>query len=189
MLTGEGERARRAALAAAAEIEGRAEGAAAKAKREAIAEAVEREGHAEAEAIRAKGEAEAEAMAKKADSFERYGEAAVLDLVAEMLPDLVRSAAEPIGKIANLTVISTEGASQLTRTVTSNIAQGLQIAGDLTGIDLRTVFGKAADKATEASARAASQDVAAEDDEAPHRSGSLFTRGGAQPTGEEPAGE
>ncbi len=184
-LTGEGERARRAALAAAAEIEGRSEGAAAKAKREAIAEAVEREGHAEAEAIRAKGEAEAEAMAKKADSFERYGEAAVLDLVARMLPDLVRSASEPIGKIANLTVISTDGASQLTKTVTSNIAQGLQIAGDLTGIDLRTVFGKAADRATEASTRAAKQDAASGEDATPS-GGSLFMRGGAQPAGEQP---
>jgi flotillin len=139
-LNGEGERARRSALAAADEIEGRARGASQLAERQAIAEAVEREGLAEASAIRAKGEAEAEAMQKKADAFEQYGQAAVLDLVVAMLPELVRAGAEPVSAIDNMTVISTDGASQITRNVASNVTQGMQLAKDLTGLDLRSLL-------------------------------------------------
>jgi flotillin len=136
-LSGEGERSRRAALAQAEEIEGRARGAAEQARREAIAAAVEREGHAEASAVLAKGQAEAEAMDRKAEAFRNYDEAAVLDLVVRVLPELVRAAAEPVSAIDKLTVISTDGASSLARNVATNVETGLQIGSDLTGVDLR----------------------------------------------------
>ena len=139
-LSGEGERSRRSALAEAEEIEGRARGAAQLAEREALAEAVELEGKAEASAIQAKGEAEAIAMQKKADAFDQYGEAAVLDLVVAMLPDLVRAAAEPMASIDRFTVISTDGASQIAKSVATNVEQGVQIASDLTGLDVRALL-------------------------------------------------
>jgi flotillin len=153
-LSGEGERLRRSALAQAEEIEGRARGAAQLAERQAVAEAVELEGRAEASAIQAKGEAEAIAMEKKADAFEQYGEAAVLDLVVTMLPQLVRAAAEPIGSIDRLTVISTDGASQMAKTVATNVEQGVQIASDLTGLDVRGLLTRLA------SSRGLSEDTA-----------------------------
>ena len=135
-LTGEGERARRAALAEANAIEGAKEGEAEQRRRSAIAEAVEREGQAEAAAILAKGEAEADAMARKAEAFAAYGEAAVLDLLVKVLPQVVEAASAPIGAIDKMTVISTDGASSLTKSVAGNVAQGLQLGSDLTGIDL-----------------------------------------------------
>lgn len=46
-------------------------------------------GQAEAEATLAKGKAEAEAKQKIADAFKEYGEAAVLSMVIEMLPQLM----------------------------------------------------------------------------------------------------
>jgi flotillin len=119
-LTGEGERARRAALA----------------------EAVEREGSAEAAAILAKGQAEAQAMQSKADAFEQYGEAAVLDLLVRMLPQVVEAASAPLKAVDKLTVISTDGASALTRTVAANVAQGLQLGTDLTGVDLARLLSR-----------------------------------------------
>jgi flotillin len=143
-LNGEGERSRRQALAQAAEIEGRAEGAAEQARREAIAAAVEREGAAEAAAILAKGHAEAEAMDKRAEAFTHYDEAAVLDLVVKVLPELVRAAAEPLGNIDKMTVISTDGASQVARTVATNVEQGIQIGSDVTGVDLRGLLSRLA---------------------------------------------
>jgi flotillin len=121
-LTGEGERARRAALA----------------------EATEREGSAEASAIKAKGEAEAAAMQSRADAFDAYGEAALLDLLLRVLPQVVAEAAKPISSIDKLTVLSTEGASSLTRTVAGNVAQGLQLGTDLTGIDLSQLLARLA---------------------------------------------
>ncbi|QGG96856.1 flotillin family protein [Actinomarinicola tropica] len=139
-LIGAGERQRREELAKAREIEGRAEGEAEKARREALAEAVRVEGEAEAAAILARGEAEATAMEKKADAFEQYGDAAIVDLLASALPEVVGRAAEPLSAIDKMTVISTDGASQITRNVSTNVAQGLQLASDLTGVDLTALF-------------------------------------------------
>jgi flotillin len=136
-LSGEGERAQRAV-----EREGRAESA----RRAALAEAVEREGAADAAAILAKGNAEAEAMQSRADAFGAYGEAAVLDLLLKVLPQLVGAAAAPVGAIDKLTVISTDGASSLTKSVASTVATGLQIGTDLTGVDLTQLLSRLAQR-------------------------------------------
>jgi flotillin len=141
-LMGEGERARRTALAEAAAIEGAKQGEAEQRRRTAIADAIEREGTAEASATKARGHAEAEAMQAKAEAFARYGEAAVLDLLVRVLPQVVQAASAPMSAIDKMTVISTDGASSLTRAVASNLAQGLQLGADLTGIDLATLFAK-----------------------------------------------
>ncbi|AQU65956.1 SPFH domain-containing protein [Streptomyces niveus] len=113
-LTGEGEKLRRAALA----------------------EAVRIEGEAEADAITARGTAEAGAMQKKADAYRQYGDAAVLQMLVEVLPAVVAKASEPLSAIDKLTVISTDGASQLSRTVTDNVAQGMELLSSTTGVDL-----------------------------------------------------
>jgi flotillin len=159
-LMGEGQRAQRMALAEAAAIEGAKQGEAEQRRRTAIADAVEREGaaqasatqargHAEAEAIRARGHAEAEAMQAKAEAFAQYGEAAVLDLLVRMLPQVVAAASAPMSAIDKMTVISTDGASALTRSVASNVAQGLQLGSELTGIDLATLAAKLGNAATQ----------------------------------------
>ena len=135
-LLGEGERARRAALAEALAIEGAKQGEAEQVRRTAIAEAIEREGRAEAAAILARGQAEAEAMRLKAEAFAKYGEAAVLDMLVKVLPQVVEAASRPMSAIDKMTVISTDGASSLTKSVAANVAQGLQLGSDLTGIDL-----------------------------------------------------
>src|SRR2546430_11097311 len=124
---GEGERARRAALAEANAIEGAKEGEAEQRRRTAIADAVEREGAADASAILARGQSEAEAMRAKAEAFAQYGDAAVLDLLVRVMPQVVEAASAPIGAIDKMTVISTDGASALTRSVAANVASGLQL--------------------------------------------------------------
>ncbi|GGX45369.1 flotillin family protein [Streptomyces noursei] len=113
-LTGEGEKLRRAALA----------------------EAVRLEGESEAAALASKGAAEADAMHKKADAFARYGDAAVLQMLVEVLPQVVAKASEPLGAVDKLTVISTDGAGQLPRTVANNVAQGVELLGSVSGVDL-----------------------------------------------------
>jgi flotillin len=145
-LTGEGERQKREALAKAHEIEGRAKGQAQKLEREAVAQAVQAEGQATAAAILATGQAEAEAMEKKAQSFAQYGEAAVIDRIAEILPELVRAASEPVSAIDNMTVVSTDGASSVAKSVAGNLEQGLQIGSALTGVDLKELLASLANK-------------------------------------------
>ncbi|MFI9024643.1 flotillin family protein [Streptomyces sp. NPDC053560] len=107
-----------------------------KAQRAALAEAVRIEGEAEAAAIGAKGSAEAEAMRQKADAFAQYGDAAVLQMLVQVLPDVVGKASEPLSAVDKLTVISTDGAGRLPRAVADNVAQGVELLGSTTGVDL-----------------------------------------------------
>jgi flotillin len=111
-------------------------------RRTALAEATEREGAAEAAATLARGQAEAAAMRAKADAFNQYGQAAVIDLLTRVMPEVVSAASEPMKSIDKLTVISTDGASSLTKSVASNVAQGLQLGTDLTGIDLPALLAR-----------------------------------------------
>ncbi|QIK11431.1 flotillin family protein [Streptomyces sp. ID38640] len=104
--------------------------------RAALAEAVRIEGEANAAAIAAKGSAEAEAMQKKADAFAQYGDAAMLQMLVEALPQVVAKASEPLSAVDKMTVISTDGASQLSRTVADNVAQGMELLSSTTGVDL-----------------------------------------------------
>ncbi len=139
-LVGAGERQRREELAKATELEGNAQGAAERARRVAAAEALKLEGDAEAASILARGDAEATAMEKKATAYEQYGQAAILDLLADMLPQLVHEAAAPLASVDKMTVISTDGASQITKNAAQNVTQGLQLASDLLGVDLAQMF-------------------------------------------------
>lgn len=135
--------ARRIAMVKQAEADAersRLTGEGEKLHRAALAEAVRLEGEAEAASIGARGGAEAEAMRKKADAFAQYGEAAVLQMLVEVLPQVVAKAAEPMAAIDKLTVISTDGAGQLPRTVADNVAQGVELLSSATGVDLAALL-------------------------------------------------
>ncbi|MDX1420495.1 MAG: flotillin family protein [Rubricoccaceae bacterium] len=118
----------------------------AKAKAEAIrlagvanADAERAEGTAQAEVVRLKGLAEAEAKEKLAEAFERYGEAAVLDLLAKMLPELAGQVAAPLGKIDKLTVVDTgtgQGAARVSNYVAQLMATTPELVKGIAGVDL-----------------------------------------------------
>ncbi|MGY1690096.1 flotillin domain-containing protein [Geodermatophilus sp. SYSU D01105] len=108
--------------------------------RQAIADAVEREGAAEAAAILARGQAEAEALDARSEAFAEYGEAAVLEMLVKVLPEVVQAAAAPLAGVDKMTVISADGAGSLGRSVAANVAQGLQLSGDLTGVDVAALL-------------------------------------------------
>lgn len=65
------------------------------------------QGETEAEIIRMKGLAEAEAKRKIAEAFDQYGQAAMLDMVLEMLPQYAKEVAAPLGNIEKITVVDT----------------------------------------------------------------------------------
>jgi flotillin len=73
-----------------------------------------------------------------------YSEAAVLEMLVKVLPDVVGAAAAPLSSVDKMTVISTDGASALPRSVAANVAQGLQLGTDLTGIDLPALLARLA---------------------------------------------
>jgi flotillin len=105
-------------------------------RRTALAQATIAEGDAEAAAIAARGRAEAEAMQKKAEAYQHYGDAAVVDIIARTLPQVVAEAAAPMRQIDQMTVIATDGASQTVRSVASTVAQGNELAKTMFGLDL-----------------------------------------------------
>lgn len=75
-------------------------------------------------------------MQKKVDAFESHGDAAMVQMLVEVLPQVVAEAAEPLSAIDEMTVTSTDGASELSRTVAENVAQGTELLGSTTGVDL-----------------------------------------------------
>ena len=135
----EAAKARDIAEAQAQAEQTRLSGQAERERRTALAEALRAEGDAEAASILARGQAEAEAMRAKADAYEQYGQAAVIDIVAEALPKVVAEAARPMGQIGSMTVISTDGASSTVKSVASTIAQGSELAKSMFGLDLGTL--------------------------------------------------
>ena len=141
-LTGEGEKSRRSALAEAEAIEGAKRGEAEKARRVAEADAVRAEGEAHGAAILAAGQAEAEAMDKKAAAFAGYNEAAVLQMLIEVMPKVAAELARPMASIDKLTVISADGAGELPKQVTNNFVQTMELLKTTTGLDVEQLIQK-----------------------------------------------
>lgn len=109
----------------------------------AEADAERARGTAEAEVIRLRGLAEAEAKQKLAEAFEKFGEAAVLDIVVKMLPELAGKVAEPIKSIDKLTVVDTgngEGAARVSNYVTQLMATAPQMLKDVSGLDIERMI-------------------------------------------------
>jgi len=105
----------------------------------ATADAERAKGTAEAEVVRLRGLAEAEAKEKLAEAFQKFGEAAVLDIIVRMLPELAGKIAQPISSIDKLTVVDTgkgEGAARVSNYVTELMATAPEMLKDVSGIDL-----------------------------------------------------
>ncbi|MEJ5867255.1 SPFH domain-containing protein [Pseudokineococcus sp. 5B2Z-1] len=131
-------------LRISAEAEARAVRLAAEAelaRRTAQADARRLEGESEAAAIEAKGRAEAAARRELAEAFAGYGDAARLQMVVDVLPEMARALAEPLGSIDDLTVISNDGAGALSRSVAGNLHETLETVRRTTGVDLTSLLG------------------------------------------------
>jgi flotillin len=124
---------------AAAEAVRRA-GEAERDKQVALAAGIRAEGEARAAAVEAEGRAEAAATDAKAEALRKYGEAALAQELIERLPEIVRAAAEPIGNIAGMTVVSTDGASALTKNVANVLGEGQGVIKQLTGVDINELI-------------------------------------------------
>ena len=133
------------AAADAQAVIARAEGAkrARIAAAEADAETTRLEGGAEAQIVLTKGEAEAKALAMRADAYKQFNEAAIIQTVLAALPEIVRAAAEPMGKIDSLTVMSADGASDVVRNATRAMIESTTAIKGLTGLDVPSLIGGA----------------------------------------------
>jgi flotillin len=109
----------------------------------AVAKQTTLEGNAEAGIVLSKGEAEAKALALRAEAYRQFNEAAIIQTVLSMLPDIVRAAAEPMGNIDHLTVLSNDGASDMVKNVTRTVTEAGATVKGLTGIDIPAMLGQA----------------------------------------------
>ncbi len=105
----------------------------------AEADANKARGLAEASVIEAQGKATAEAMRVKAESFKQYNEAAVIEMIARVLPEIAGKISEPLAKTEKMVIINSGngpggGASKLTGDVTTIISQLPPIIESLTGV-------------------------------------------------------
>ena len=102
---------------------------------------------AKAEARKAQGLAEALAMEKKAEAWKQYNEAAVLQILAPLLPDIARAIAEPLSKVDRITLVNTGGngeigVSRITAEVAKVITQVPPVVESLTGMRVDQLMGK-----------------------------------------------
>ncbi len=128
-----------AGAAAATKAAGFASADVAKATGIAEAEANKARGLAEAAIIEAQGSATAEAMKLKAESFKLYNEAAVIEMLVRIMPELAGKISEPLSKMEKMVIINSGngpggGASKLTGDVAQIISQLPPVIESLTGI-------------------------------------------------------
>ncbi len=104
------------------------------------AEATKAKGLAQAEVIKAQGFSEAQAMEKKAEAWQKYNQAAIIQQLIEALPQVAAAVAQPLSQTDRIVVINSggdgAGASKVTADVTNIIAQVPATLEALTGIDL-----------------------------------------------------
>jgi len=128
-----------AGAASAAKAKGFANADVFKATGIAEAEANKARGLAEAAVIEAQGKASAEAMRLKAESFKQYNEAAVIEMIVRVLPEVAGKVSEPLSKTEKIVIINSGngpggGASKITGDVTQIIAQLPPVLESLTGV-------------------------------------------------------
>lgn len=111
------------------------------------AEATRLQGTAEAEIVRAKGQAEADAMHMRAEAFQEYNQAAVLDKFLSGMPEVVRALSQSLASVDKITVVSTgdgrsPGVSQITGEVAKMVAQVPELFETLTGMKVTDLMGR-----------------------------------------------
>ena len=114
---------------------------------EGQASSIRQQGEAEAEIIFKKGEAEAKAMNVKAEAFQEYNQAAVIDKLLTGLPEVVKALASPLANVDKITVVSTgngdaAGLNKITGDLTKMAAQVPALFETLTGMNMGDMLGK-----------------------------------------------
>lgn len=101
-------------------------------------------GQAEAEAIQAKGLAEAIAMEKKAEAYQKYNNAAVAEMLIQILPEVAAKIAEPLKQIDKITIIGGGSDGNSLDAVSGNVPAMMmklfESMKETTGIDLGEIM-------------------------------------------------
>jgi len=104
-------------------------------------------GEAEAEIIFKKGEAEAKAMNVKAEAYQEYNQAAVVDKLLSSMPEIVRALASPLANDDKITIVSTgngttAGMNKITGDLAAMAAQIPVLFETLSGMQMSDLLSK-----------------------------------------------
>ncbi len=99
------------------------------------------QGEAEASIIFQKGEAEAKAMNVKAEAYQEWSQAAVVDRLIAAMPEVMRALSEPLSKVDKITIVSTgsdgiTGANKLTGDMMKIASQVPALFESLSGMNV-----------------------------------------------------
>lgn len=128
-----------------------AEAEAMKAKAEAARFAAEQEatgirakGEAEAASIQAKALAEAEGMEKKAEAYSKYDNAAILEMLLSIMPQMAAEIAKPLASISKVNIYgggdSGSGVTQMSGNAATVMQQVFDTMSEATGVDFREIL-------------------------------------------------
>src|SRR5262245_10333375 len=111
------------------------------------AAAIRSEGEAEAEITFKKGDAEARAMNVKAEAYQEWNEAAVVDKLITNMPEVVRALASPLANVDKITIVSTgdgnaAGMNKITGDMAAMAAQIPALFETLSGMKMSDLLGK-----------------------------------------------
>jgi flotillin len=114
---------------------------------EGSAAATRLQGEADADIILKKGEAEAKAMNVKAEAYQEWNQAAVVDKLITGLPEVVRAMAAPLANFDKITIVSTgndgaAGLNKVTGDMTKIAAQIPALFETLSGMQMSDLLGK-----------------------------------------------
>ena len=109
-------------------------------ERQREAEGIRAVGEAEAEAIRLKSLAEAEGIDKKAEAMKKYGEAAVIEMIMEALPEIAKNVAEPLSKVDKITMYGEGNSAKLLSDIVNGTTQVTEGISAGMGIDIKSLI-------------------------------------------------
>jgi len=114
---------------------------------EGRASSIRAQGEAEADIIFKKGEAEAKAMNVKAEAYQEYNQAAVVDKLLTSLPEVVKAMSAPLANVDKITVVSTgngdaTGMNKITGDFAKMAAQVPALFESLSGMSMNELLGK-----------------------------------------------
>lgn len=106
----------------------------------AKADGIRAKGLAEAEALEAKALAEAKGIDSKAEAMKKYGEAAIVEMLVQVLPDIAKNVAEPLSKVDKITMYGEGNNTKLLKDIVNGTNQVTEGIFEGLGLDLKTIL-------------------------------------------------
>ena len=94
---------------------------------------------AEADGIKAKALAEAEGIEKKAEAQKKMGEASIVEMIMNALPQVAKEVSAPLANVDNITMYGDQS-TKLIENNTQKIDKILKVAQDSLGLDLKSLI-------------------------------------------------